>query len=101
MLPIKAWRIYYADGSTFDSTQGTMAEAPAFGVQCRVWYHVTDDQGREFKTIDGGEKDGDVFVHEDGSLKMGLWMDTEGHYRIMDAAARSSAPEVKDTDTLR
>ena len=28
-----AWRIYYADGSTFSSVEGTPHEAPAFGVQ--------------------------------------------------------------------
>ena len=26
------WRIYYSDGSTFDSSQGTPDDAPAFGV---------------------------------------------------------------------
>jgi len=30
------WRIYYADGSTFDSTQGAPADAPSFGVQAIV-----------------------------------------------------------------
>lgn len=27
-----AWRIYYADGSTFDSTMGSPVQAPSFGV---------------------------------------------------------------------
>jgi hypothetical protein len=27
------WRVYYSDGSTFDSSQGTPDDAPAFGVQ--------------------------------------------------------------------
>lgn len=26
------WRLYYSDGSTFDDTQGTPADAPAYGV---------------------------------------------------------------------
>ena len=28
------WRIYYADGSTFDDTQGKPEDAPATGVIC-------------------------------------------------------------------
>ena len=28
------WRIYYADGSTYDSTQGTPDTAPSIGVIC-------------------------------------------------------------------
>lgn len=30
------WRIYYDDGSTFDSTMGTPVEAPGLGVQAIV-----------------------------------------------------------------
>lgn len=30
------WRIYYGDGSTFDSSQGEPSDAPAFNVQCIV-----------------------------------------------------------------
>lgn len=30
------WRIYYDDGTTFDSSQGTPSAAPSFGVQCIV-----------------------------------------------------------------
>ena len=32
------WRIYYADGSTFDSTQGGPEEAPLDGFVCAVGY---------------------------------------------------------------
>lgn len=31
------WRIYYDDGSTFDSGQGTPQDAPALGVICIVY----------------------------------------------------------------
>lgn len=31
-----AWRIYYDDGATFDSSQGTPQEAPGLGVQVIV-----------------------------------------------------------------
>lgn len=86
MLPIRAWRIFYADGSTFDSTQGTWAQAPPFGVQVVVWYHdppyKTLDQARDIYTLEG-----------EAGVKMGLFMDEEGFYRIQDLAMRSTIPE--------
>ena len=99
MLAIKAWKIYYADKSTFDSTQGTWAEAPPFGVECIVYYHVPP-----YKTIDiGGSADGDksgsegIFYWlgegEKKGFKMGLWMDDEGYYRIMKLAQKSVIPQ--------
>lgn len=30
------WRVYYDNGSTFDSSQGSPAQAPAWGVLCIV-----------------------------------------------------------------
>lgn len=93
MLPVESWRIFYADGSTFDSTMGTWAEAPPFGVQAVVYYHVPP-----YKTVDGGSGNGDVYTYlgegDYEGLKMGLWMDSEGYYRIYDLARRSTAPEV-------
>ncbi len=38
------WRIYYADESTFDSTMGTIYEAPSFGIICIV--QPDDNVGR-------------------------------------------------------
>lgn len=43
-----AWRLYYADGSTFDSTQGGPPEAPAFGVQAVV--QDCPDEGKHVLT---------------------------------------------------
>ena len=55
------WRIYYADGSTFDDSQGAADDAPPFGVVCIVqadpdtgrsimhgwdWYYFNDTEGR-------------------------------------------------------
>lgn len=34
------WRIYYADGSTFDSRQGDPKDAPGYGVICIVFYEA-------------------------------------------------------------
>jgi hypothetical protein len=90
MLPIKAWRIFYADGSTFDSTQGTWAEAAPFGVEAVVYYHDPP-----CKTLEHGTRDGVYHYRGDGwpdDVKMGLWMDADGYYRIVDLAARSVEP---------
>lgn len=97
MLPIESWRIYYADGSTFTSEDGQWAEAPAFGVQAVVYYHVPDGNGLRRKTVDGGRGEGDVYVWEgdDGlsGVKMGLWMDSEGYYRVHELATASVSPD--------
>ncbi len=98
MLPIKSWAIYYADGSTFTSEDGTWAEAPPFGVQAVIYYHVPP-----YKTIDGGYNSGDIYTFqgEDAhpeyeGIKMGLWVDRDTHYRIQDLAFQSTSPEVGD-----
>ena len=82
MLPIKAWRIYYADGSTFSNKDGSWAEAPPFGVQCIVWYH----DPAPFKTIHAERNDEAIYVwqgddHEKHpEVKMGMWMDAGCFY---------------------
>ena len=38
-MPDLAWRIFYDDGSTFDSGNGGPHNAPAFGVMCIVYPH--------------------------------------------------------------
>jgi len=87
MLPIRAWRIYYADGSTFSSADGTWEDAPTRGVQVVVWYH---DDG--LRTITAGE---DVYTYGAGgvgAVKHGSWIDEAGYYRILDRARRSVSP---------
>jgi len=90
MLPIKSWRIHYADGSTFSSDDGTWAEAPAFGVACIVYYHIPP-----YKTLQTEASGTYIYLGEDipnEIHKIGLWMDTEGYYKIISDA--SSMPEV-------
>lgn len=97
MLPIKGWRVYYADGSAFSSEDGTWAEAPPFGVQAVIYYHV---DGRHV-TNDGGDAAGEgIFVYQGDELgppyegvKMGLWLDRDGYYRVADLARLSTWPE--------
>ena len=38
------WRIYYDDGSTFDSTQGSPEDAPAWGFIAAVGYDEAGDR---------------------------------------------------------
>lgn len=101
MLAIERAEIRYADKSTYRIPEdGTWAEAPPFGVQCVVYYHVAEPDKLTRKTVDGGEDLGDIYVwlgedtHPDyRGWKMGLWMDRDGYYRIYDLARRSVAPE--------
>jgi hypothetical protein len=101
VLPVKSWRVLYADGSAFSSEDGTWAEAPPFGVQCVVCYHVPDPAKLQRITKDGGSDNGDVYVwpgEETGpeyeGIKMGLWTDGESYYRVADLASRRTVPEV-------
>lgn len=95
MMPVRAWRIFYADGSTFTSNDGTWAEAPPFGLSCVVYYHTPP-----YKTVDSGGDGGLMVwrgedVHPDyQGIKMGLWVDRDGFYRVQDLASRSTMPEV-------
>ena len=91
MLAIKAWRIFYSDGSTFSSKDGKWAEAPPFGVECIVYYHVPP-----YKTLDTGGDEGVFYYLGEGEkkgIKMGLFMDDKGFYRIMKMAEKSVIPK--------
>ena len=91
MLAIKAWRIFYADASTFSNKDGSWADAPPFGVECIVYYHVPP-----YKTLDPGGNEGIYYWRGKGEkkgIKMGLWMDDKGYYRIMKLAAKSVMPK--------
>jgi len=46
------WRIYYSDGTTFDSTQGSPDEAPAFGVQVIL---QLSDGGRRRESVSNAD----------------------------------------------
>jgi hypothetical protein len=95
MLPVKAWRIFYADGSEFTSENGTWADAPPFGVQAVVYYHVPP-----YKTLDTGGTEGVFYYQSDEfagtATKLGLWIDGDEHYRIMDLARNATMPEGGD-----
>ena len=88
MLPVESWTVFYADGSTFSSRDGTWSQAPAFGVTAVVYYHVEDR-----KTLQVAASDHSVYEYlgqgDYAGLKLGLWLDADGFYRILDTAGRS------------
>ena len=90
MIPIKAWRIYYADGSAFTNNDGTFADAPPFGLQCIVYYST--DGVRLYRDITSGGNEGVFYVEGMEGVKMGMWMDSEGCYRIHEAARNDLPP---------
>lgn len=96
MLPIARAVITYPDGSTYTiPDDGAWAEAPSFGVQAIVYYHVPRPERLdiEYTTVDAGS---DVYwwlgEGEEGGHKMGLWMDSGGFYRVMDYDKRTVSP---------
>lgn len=96
MLPIEKAVITYPDGSTYTiPDDGTWAEAPPFGVQAVVYYHVPRPERLDidYVTEDAGS---DVYwwqgEGEQKSHKMGLWMDSDGFYRVMDYASKMVMP---------
>lgn len=93
MLPVERWTIFYADGSTFTSEQGTWAEAPPFGVICIVYYRPNGRTG--FQEVG---RDRSIFTYaaqpegSDDVVKMGLWTDGESYWRVHDLARREVTP---------
>lgn len=90
MLPIRGWRIWYADGSTFSNEDGTWAEAPPFGLTCVVYYKADP-----YRLVDSGGNDGVFIYHGTGDLegvKLGVWLDAEGCHRIHEAARNGDPP---------
>ena len=104
MPPVNRWVIFYADGSTFTSDDGTWAEAPVFGVYCVVYYDVNGYQLRQREGEDVSlyrwlgpqptavvELEGTP-VGMDTTVKMGLWTDNESWWRLHDATTWRSTP---------
>jgi hypothetical protein len=92
MLPILRAAIVYPDGSKYwIPDDGTWAEAPPFGVQAVVYYHEPP-----LKTVDGGGSEGIYYYQADEfagtDVKLGLFIDGDTYYRIMDLATKSVEP---------
>lgn len=86
---VELWRIYYGDGSTFDSKAGLWEVAPSENVQVVTLFETTRDrQGRPTRYIMNGSdyyfKDGEIFGHSfdditkaRGSIKFGKYLTDE------------------------
>ena len=95
MIPVKRWTIFYADGSTFTSEQGTWAEAPPFGVTCVVYYNA---EGVLFQEVGNDEGVVEYLGEAEGCdypVKMPLWTDGESYWRVHDAARATFEPGVR------
>jgi len=90
LLPVKSARIFYADGSSYETPRdGTWAEAPPFGVMAVVYYHVP-----EGTTL---QMDNDVYYwlgREAGGepWKMGLFVDDDSYWRVHDLVTKAVTP---------
>jgi hypothetical protein len=80
-LPVVGWRLYYSDGSTFTSADGSWADAPASDVQILVVFH-----GDGYRTFSHG--DDFYFMPGKGAVKVGAWMDFD-EYEALVARALS------------
>lgn len=74
------WRIYYADGSSFSNLDGSLQEAPAFGVQAVVCNPGLWGAGDVVGLID--------YLRRTGLVKFGTLTSNE-QYRQATEAARA------------
>jgi len=87
ILSTNQWKIYYSDGSTFSSNDGTWGEAPDQDVQIVILYYPRKDgMGRPTRTLVSGvdyyfkSENGfgwsfDDFSQVIGTVKFGKWTD--------------------------
>lgn len=93
-ITVRLWRIWYGDGSTFDSKAGLWEIAPNDNVQVVMLYeNWNDSMGRPRRfMMDGSDyyfKDGDTFgqsfddeTKTRGSVKFGKWLTDEAYETI-------------------
>lgn len=106
MIPVDRWEIFYGDGSTFTSDDGSWAEAPNFGIICVVYY-----QPNGHKLVHQEAHDVSVYewwpecVPQPDSVavvesetdrgpvaKMGLWVSNDQHFMVINAARQEVTP---------
>lgn len=98
-VAVRGWKLFYGDGRTFSSNDGTWDDAPAQDVQIVVVYEMKiDGQGRPTRIVFSGcdyyFKDGDVFGQSfddvslvRGVVKYGKLMNTEAAFnKLMNVA---------------
>lgn len=77
---MRGWRLYYGDGSTFDSADGSWDEAPVGNVQVLMLYLEPPLYRNQVVAAD------EYYLPGGSSAKYGLAISDEGFYRIQDRA---------------
>lgn len=102
MLDVTHWTVYYGDGSTFTSTDGTWADVPPFGVFAVVYYdavgvkHVQMEQHdqsiyRYLPDVAGAvEVEGECVGG--ATVKFGLWVANDQYMKVFDAVHGEVTP---------
>ena len=100
MSSLLGWRIYYDNGTTFSSVDGTWNEAPGDGVQVVVEYY--DDESREvhlardYYIFDEGKTYGtnrlEPWLHKHNIVKFGRWSANGSFAQLVKRAKADNAP---------
>ncbi len=73
------WRIYYADGSTFDSSMGGPEDAPVENVQIiaelRDGRRIAHSLAEDYYIWDGEKWETSTYIHDDKITLTGNFMD--------------------------
>lgn len=76
MLPLRGWTIWYDNGSTFSSEDGSWKDAPDQGVQVVCFRHDPP-----YRTFFSGD---DTYHHPDhDDVKHGRWIETDEFYALL------------------
>ncbi len=106
-----SWRIYYSDGTTFDSSQGRPEDAPAWGVQCII--QTCPDEGKNLTTRHdfywrdegrwvGGDFIGlvDALARNCTCVRFGRWMPAQ-RFEMIDRLANEDKDFVTESGMWR
>ena len=99
MIKIIGWKLWYGNGTTFSSLQGSWEKAPDQDVQVlMIYYDKKDGMGRSCRRVFSGSdyyfKDGDNFGESfddinlvKGVVKYGKYMKTEEEFLVIQKIA--------------
>jgi hypothetical protein len=76
MMPVVGWRLWYGDGTTFDSGQGSWDQAPAQNVQVLEYLHEPP-----YRTLSYGEDE--YRLTPESAPKWGKWMDEAAFHALV------------------
>lgn len=76
-LPIRGWRLWYSDGSTFSSFDGTWEEAPSNDVQVLEILQ----KPKPYRTLNYGIDE--YKLPNNDLVKLGAWMQEDAFYALI------------------